>query len=231
MFDSATIENIKYYVYFLRDPRGAKKVFYIGKGVGNRVFEHVTCALKASTESEKYDQIRSILDSGEIVEHFILRHGLEEKEAFEIEAAMIDFIGLENISNEQGGHYSSEYGLKTSEEVNAMYAAPPLHTVEDILLININKQYNSDMSPNDIYEATRKSWVLGDRRQKVKYVVATYRGLTREVYAVHDWFAVGDRWAFNGVVADFEIRESLRYKSVVNLFPRGSANPVKYINC
>jgi uncharacterized protein len=231
MFDVATIEGIKFYVYLLRDPRGSKKVFYIGKGSGNRIFHHLQCALSSTTGSEKYDQIRAIVDSGYTVEHFIVRHGLTEREAFEIESALIDFVGLRNISNEQGGRYSSEYGLKTPEEVMAIYTTSPLNTSENILLININQQFNIEMSSDDMYQAVRKSWILGRRRYKVKYVAATYRGLTREIYLVHDWFAVDDRWAFNGGIADDEIRDSLRYKSVVKFFKRGSANPVRYINC
>ena len=39
MFDQITSEKLKFYVYCLIDPRDDKP-FYIGKGKGNRVFEH-----------------------------------------------------------------------------------------------------------------------------------------------------------------------------------------------
>jgi hypothetical protein len=39
MFSQAVIENLGYYVYYLKDPRD-DKVFYLGKGVGNRLFNH-----------------------------------------------------------------------------------------------------------------------------------------------------------------------------------------------
>ena len=45
MFTQAVIENLGVYIYFLKDPRDGK-VFYVGKGVGNRVFSHVECALE-----------------------------------------------------------------------------------------------------------------------------------------------------------------------------------------
>ena len=74
MFSQAVIENLQYYVYFLLDPRG-DNVFYIGKGIGNRVFNHMEGAIEDRIESEKLDTIRDIINSGYKVKHYILRHG------------------------------------------------------------------------------------------------------------------------------------------------------------
>lgn len=230
MFPQSVIEQLDYYVYFLRDPN-KKEVFYVGKGKGNRIFEHVTCALTDVTESDKLDRIRAIENSGKSVEHFMLRHGLTEQAAFEVEAAVIDFVGIHNLANLQSGHYSTDFGIKTTEEVIAMYSAPPFETDEPVLLININKLFDREMTETEIYDATRKSWVVGQRRSKAKYAVATYRGLTREVYVINEWYQIGDRWGFNGARADETIRTSLRYKSISGLSKRGAANPIRYINC
>lgn len=116
-----------------------------------------------------------------------------------------------------------------ADEISAMYEAQELNTNEPILLININKLYRRDMSDNELYDATRESWVLGSRREKVVYVVATYRGLTREIYKIKDWYPVGKRWGFNGTKANESIRKELRYKSV--RFAKGATNPVRYLNC
>ena len=75
-------------------------------------FEHVAGALVDVAESDKLDRIRAIEKSGKAVEHFVLRHGLTERAAFEVEAAVIDFIGIPNLSNLQAGHYSSDLGSR-----------------------------------------------------------------------------------------------------------------------
>ncbi len=230
MFTQSIIESINYYVYFLRDPR-TKEVFYVGKGKGNRVFEHGGDPSVDEFESEKIERIKAITISGDCVERFILRHGLTESAALEIEAALIDYIGIANLSNIQSGHYSSDYGIKTTEELVAMYTDPKLQTEEPVILININKLFNREMTESQMYDATRKSWVVGERRNKAKYAIATYKGLTREVYEIHEWFQIGSRWGFNGERASESIRARLRYKSTVDLAKQGAANPIRYVNC
>lgn len=230
MFSQQIIEKLDYYVYALIDPRD-KKEFYIGKGCGNRVFNHVECAIENEEESEKLDIIREIINQGYEVKHLILRHGLSKEVAFEIEATLIDFIGLDKLSNLQSGHYSSDYGIKTGDEIIAMYEAEELVTNEDVLLININKLFKRDLTENELYDSTRKSWVIGERRNKVKYAVATYRGLTREVYLIDKWIRFGKRWGFEGQIADRKIRDKLIHKSIKSYFSQGAANPIKYVNC
>lgn len=53
--------KLQYYVYALVDPR-TDQIFYVGKGVGNRVFQHIADAenKNAYSTSEKLDQIRAI---------------------------------------------------------------------------------------------------------------------------------------------------------------------------
>jgi len=234
MFNPAVIEKLEYYVYFLEDPR-TDEVFYVGKGVGNRIFYHVNDALETDARSDKLNRIRNIINSGYEVRHFILRHGLKETVAFELEAAFIDLMGTENLSNLQSGHYTSDFGLKTPGEIVAMYEAEELGTLEPVLLFNINKFYRRDMTAWEIYDVTRKSWVLGPRRESVKYGIAVYRGLTRQIYEIRKWFPVlskgKTRWGFKGRKASVQVCEELMYKSIKTHFRRGATNPVKYLNC
>ena len=61
MFSQSVIEKLDFYVYFLQDPR-TDEVFYIGKGIGNRVFNHLECAIETDGTTEKLDKIRDIVD-------------------------------------------------------------------------------------------------------------------------------------------------------------------------
>jgi len=235
MFNQAVIEQLAFYVYSLNDPRTGE-TFYIGKGVGNRVFNHVECAVEDDQETDKLDRIRDIIKSGNEVGHNIVRHGLAEAVAFEVEAALIDFTGMGNLTNLMGGHYSSDFGIKSSDEISAMYDSEDLVTDESVLLININKKYKRDLTEQELYDATRQAWVIGSRKSKAKYAIATYRGLTREIYQIDEWFSVErngkTRHGFNGrVVTDEVIRNELRYKSIASFFKQGAANPIKYLNC
>ena len=234
MFSQAVIENLGYYVYFLRDPRN-KEVFYVGKGTGNRVFQHLAAAIETEEESERLDRIREIRGSGAEVEHYILRHGLTEASAFEVEAAIIDFIGLGSLTNLMSGIYTSDFGMKTASEIFAQYEAAELVAKEPLILVNLNRLYRRDMSPIELYEATRKAWVVGQRRESALYAVPHYRGLTREVYRIDEWHLSPEdgrnRWAFTGSLAPENVRALYRYKSVKTLFRHGEANPIKYVNC
>lgn len=74
MFDEKTQKALGYYVYMLIDPRDDRP-FYVGKGVGNRIFNHVKNAIDNPTNSdEKCDVIRKI-GPGK-VRHVIVTHGL-----------------------------------------------------------------------------------------------------------------------------------------------------------
>ena len=144
MFDEKSIKELKYYVYMLLDPTN-NKPFYVGKGIDNRVFNHLAFALTdADASNAKYDKIREIVQSGQTVKHIIVRHGLSESEAFQIEASLIDTLTYCGIllSNIVSGHNSIEKGLMTSDEIERLYNAQPLNEMgSDCVLININRTY------------------------------------------------------------------------------------------
>lgn len=195
MFDEKTQQELKVYVYMLIDPQDIKP-FYVGKGKNNRVFEHMNRALTDSDVSTlKYDKIREIVDDKkQTVKHVIVRHGLSDSEAFQIEASLIDtlnYCGL-GLSNLQGGHNSIDKGLMTSEEIIRLYNAQPLESIgNDCVLININKTYSRGNGTDAIYQATKETWFINKNKVKqLKYVLSEYRGLVVEVFEVDNdgWY-------------------------------------------
>lgn len=226
-FSNAVCERIGYYVYILKDPRN-DTIFYVGKGKGNRLFQHVQCALENETENDKYNLIREILNSSKEVEHFILRHGLEEKLAFEIESTVIDLLGIENLTNSVKGHDTWERGLKTVDEVSQHYDAKAVTFDEPCIIININRLYTRGISAQKLYDSTRASWIVGTKRDRAKYAIASYRGLVREVYEIEKWQPNGDRWEFIGKVAEDKIRDKYLNQSLENYIKKGGQNPIRY---
>ncbi|MCU0511186.1 MAG: hypothetical protein MUE40_01315 [Anaerolineae bacterium] len=237
-FPQSVIEKIGYYVYLLLEPDSGQ-VFYAGKGTGNRIFQHRRAALATYHDTDKLDHIRAILASGREVEYQILRHGLTEKEAFEVEAALIDFIGLENLSNSVAGLYTDERGKMNMADLIAKYSALPVTITEAVILITINRQYYHGISAADLYEYTRGNWVIGLRgRTYANYGLAVFRGIIREVYHIRQWETTGNRspgqkttrrWRFTG-----EVATHLRHYvggSVEHYYKTGAQNPIRYLNC
>lgn len=57
------------------------KIFYIGKGKDNRVFQHAAATIDEIEQGLKLETIKDIISEGKKVEYYILRHNLDEKEA------------------------------------------------------------------------------------------------------------------------------------------------------
>lgn len=233
-FSQAVRERLGYYVYALKDPRTGS-IFYVGKGKDNRVFQHVRGALIDPTENTKLNLIRDIHAAGLEVAHYILRHGLSEALALEIESACIDLLDLDALAtrvhttNAVKGHDSWERGLKTVDEVAQHYGAVPVAIKEPTIILNVNQFYERFMNEEQLYQITRSAWKVGaPRRQAVRYAIAAYRGLVREVYRITGWQAKGDRWEFTATKAEPAIRDKYLNQSLENYIKKGAQNPVRY---
>jgi len=49
VFSQSVIEKLEHYVYFLQNPRN-EEIFYVGKGSGNRVFQHLNCSVETDPD-------------------------------------------------------------------------------------------------------------------------------------------------------------------------------------
>jgi hypothetical protein len=121
-----------------------------------------------------------------------------------------------------------------------MLSAKPVRVRHKAILITINKLYRSDMTTEELYEATRGIWVVGIRREQAEYGMAVYQGIVREVYRIQKWYQAGTlkyrtrdskgfkssgRWEFEGLVA-----ADIRDDYVGNSVGMGGQNPIRYKN-
>ena len=228
----ATIEKLQYYVYLLIDPRD-EEVFYVGKGKGGRITAHLFGAReREELATDKVKRIRDIEDAGLEVKHVVLRHGLLDKEALEVESAVIDLLGKDNLTNLMKGHHSEDRGWMTLEDIKLRYEAEKAVFEEQAILININALYRRNMTAEEIYEATRQSWKINTgRAEGIRIACTVYRGIIREVFFVHKWYrppGANGRAVFDGERATDDIREKYRRKSVKEYWPKGFSGPIRY---
>lgn len=190
-FTYEVAEQLQAYVYRLIDPRNGE-TFYVGKGRGDRVFRH---ALDASAEvesetdimSSKLDRIREIQASNLSVDYVIHRHAMDDKTAFQVEAALID--AYPSLHNAVRGHHASIFGLATVKEILQRYNLPQLVVDKEhrLLAITINK-LRGRREEKVIFDLVRYCWPLSRKRaETVDYVLAVDRGVVVGVFKPLRW--------------------------------------------
>lgn len=239
-FPQHIIEKLKNYVYIYSDPR-TNEVFYVGKGKGNRVFDH----LKEKTECAKVAYLDELLKNGVEPKIEILIHGIEDDSVLRIESAIIDLLGIHTLTNRQVGFHSAEFGRMTLNQIESVYSKEPVEINDPIVLIRINQQFRYSMTELELYDFTRGYWKMNmQRAQGAKYALSVYNGIVQEVYEIKAWLQAGDtmnvrgavdvdnsRVEFVGKIAEKKVRNKYRYKSVEHYFKKGNANPILYIQC
>ena len=256
-FSQGVFDKIGNYVYRLIDPRN-DQTFYVGKGQGNRVFEHVNWAAKetkvqpstsdedTTQRSQKHEIINEITDAGYQVEHIIHRHNIPDAAIYHVEAALID--AYEGLSNIQGGYLSQENGPMSVEEIEDKYALPELEwsPKEKLVLININR-LEDRTKPEVIYNQVRLAWRISKARaEAADYVLAVVRGVVVGAFVADEWreathehfpdrishdTETPDRKGFTGHIAPDEIWERFvgaRGKRITNPNMLHVQFPIRY---
>ena len=184
-------------MYALIDPRN-NQVFYIGKGIGNRVFSHeIESGKSPQSEKAKLQKIRDIEKSGHEVKRVIVNWGMTESEAFAAEATLINlmsYLSADALTNIVAGHHVHE--ALSVEDFEIMHGAEHLRPEDiqhSIMVIKINKLYHRDMSAKDLYDVVRGNWrasLNSIQKRKVEYVFGVYNQLIVAVYKPDEWHYV-----------------------------------------
>ena len=201
LFSEKAVEQLNgFYVYALIDPRN-NQVFYIGKGIGNRVFSHeIESGKSPKSEKAKLKRIQEIEAAGFDVKRIIITWSMTESEAFAAEAALINmlsFLSADMLTNAVAGHHVHE--AMTVEDFDLLYGAEHLKQEDiqhSIMVIKINKLYRKGMNPKELYDIVRGNWrasMASIQKRNVEYVFGVYNQLIVAVYKPDEWHYVHDR--------------------------------------
>jgi hypothetical protein len=202
-----------YYVYALRDPRNGT-VFYVGKGVGDRINAHAREAGEnPESERAKLRTINEIEAAGRRLDLLFLRTGIhDEQTAFIVEQAVIDAFAADghSLCNLVRGHHSGSDGLATLATMVARHRAEPCPPIpQPIIMVKIQNGWRADSNEQEIFNQTRGHWRVGPEvRGRAQYCLGVAYGVVRGAYRVDSWFPsqspqdVGqNRWGFDGASA------------------------------
>jgi hypothetical protein len=229
------LKHLGYYVYRLIDPRTGN-TFYVGKGKGNRIFDHINGVDNSNIKNDKQRVISEITNAGLEIIYIIHRHGIkDENTAYEVEAALLD--AYPEVTNENAGNGSSDYGQISLNELIKKYSAVELKEIKHhVVMITINHA----IKERSIYEATRYARVIDKKRaEQAEYVFAVEHGVIVGVFKANEWKTVSikngfpieyeKRYGFDGVDAPLEIKKIYLNKRVPKKYRiKGASNPIKY---
>jgi hypothetical protein len=243
-FPPGIAERIKWYVYRLIDPRNGE-TFYVGKGSGDRVFEHAMAALVYGADEDavdlKFQRIKDIRAAGLEVTHVIHRHNIETSAiALQIEAALID--AYPGLTNRISGHGAREFGVRHVCEIVKEYQAEPFFLYEPLILINITQSYGDDSL--SIYDAVRGCWRIAPKKAATfNLILAHRRGLVVGAFrprggwipatvANFPWLNedMPNRYGFVGECAESDTQAEYVGKRVPDEYrAKGAVNPIRFV--
>ena len=110
------------------------------------------------------------------------------------------------------------------------------------VVLRIGKKWRPNMDQDEVYDTVRGWWVMGPKREKCEYAIAVAHGIVRGAFRIDAWQARSGsdstrkvdasekpKWGFDGAPAP-EL-QNLLGQDVSDMFKKGSANPVSYLNC
>ena len=225
-FTKSTLNRLGHYVYALVDPTD-NSIFYVGKASGtDRGYNHLKASKSEHAKSMRIERIRAMGQSP-VVE--ILRFGLlSAAAAHEVESAVIDSIGLENLTNAVRGH-GAERGRLSASEAERLLGSRPVDVgrlKESFMLFFINQTFSPTLGEQQLYDSTRQFWfgvaksIRAPREATaglpVQLALAIVDSVVVRVYSIAAWFPAGttlstrewcgtpedNRWEFVGNIIE-----------------------------
>tara|TARA_Y100001960_G_scaffold289598_1_gene329565 strand:+ start:37 stop:864 length:828 start_codon:yes stop_codon:yes gene_type:complete len=241
--------RIGWYVYGIFSPTSTVP-FYIGKGKGARVLQHLKEALSSEKQTYKLATIRSLFSQGSSPRLSIIRRNIESEElAYLIESCLIDVIRPEG--NLVLGHDTHEFGMTDIKNIiaeNSTEILAEADITEPLMFIKIDRLWEENnlsghFDAQKLYDITRGFWRVNRKRAKGRHVCAVAHGVIREIYEVFEWNAAEDieflegerrpkkslhRFRFTGFPTDNPKYRKYANLSVKHLFKIGEQSPVTY---
>jgi len=181
-FSQNVSKSLQHYIYAIYDPYDLTSLpFYIGQGVGNRVFSHLKESHNDSVRA-KIDEIRS---KGRKPNIKILLHGLNARQANAAESAAIALLGKDILSNKVFGAGSKLINLST-DEIIQHYEAKDVLLKHKIMLI-VRNPFDPNRSEQEIYDQTRSAWRVGPKKDFAEYACAVNGGVIKRIYKIAAW--------------------------------------------
>ena len=239
-FPPGVAEQLEWYVYRLIDPRNGE-TFYVGKGRGNRIFEHARGLVTNGddeTSDPRLQRIKEIQAAGLEVAHVIHRHGMKASNlAYEVESALID--AYPGLTNKVRGHGSRDFGSRHVEEIIDEYAGEEFEVRHPLVVITINRMF---YQRSTVYDAVRYAWKINVNRARDRLVLADLRGLVVGAFRPKEWLVATmnnfpglgehdstDRSGFVGEPAEPEVWDYYVRKRVPAHYRKpGSQSPIRY---
>lgn len=188
-------EKLGSYIYALKDPRD-RKVFYVGQGINNRVFDHFTEAdnhMKSATiiPSSKIMRILDVWAADEDVEWLILSSGHDSANRSllnSVESAVIDALS-ESQNGPALNAVSGPNSTFLSKEDMIHIDASPIDPMEQYQTVFVFPIHDALANGENVYNATRMAWSVKDfyREKQNAVAVGIKEFISLGSYRIEKW--------------------------------------------
>ena len=190
----------RFYVYCLTDLK-KDKILYIGKGCGNRIFEHEQAA--RSQDGDIDVPARKAIAKCKKLGRYIISYHLTEAEAQTAETTLIHFVKSvlgKKLKNKSAGCGAGGIRAEALDDRFKFTPCPLDNLNPDGLVLAVKIQDALDLDTDEeadyrfdnqddanLKSRTLGNWVIGkDAASKVKYIIGIHTGLQNAVVSAYE---------------------------------------------